>query len=218
MTRRSFIVAARVGSLCLAIPIEARALEPNQLADRMQQFYDKTKTFSAGFKQRYWIEAYRKEKNSNGQVVFSKPGKMSWRYQNNGNRVVSDGDTIKVYEAENKQMYLQKVGTSQYPAALSFLVGGGNLRETFRLKMLDAGAMGFEGGYVMMGIPKKPTPAYQKVFFYVDAKTYQVRRVLMLDVQRNRNRFDFVAPVVNKAVAKDEFLFQPPRGTRIIKP
>ena len=36
-----------------------------------------------------------------GQVIFQKPGKMSWRYTNNGNRVVSDGKIIKVYEAEN---------------------------------------------------------------------------------------------------------------------
>jgi outer membrane lipoprotein carrier protein len=78
--------------------------------------------------------------------------------------------------------------------------------------------MKFEGGYVMMGIPKTPTPAYQKVFFYVDGQTYQVRRVLLLDAQRNRNRFDFVSPIVNKAVTKDEFEFTPPKGTRIIKP
>ena len=81
-----------------------------------------------------------------------------------------------------------------------------------------AHAMGFEGGHVMMGVPKAPTPAYQKVFFYVDAKTFQVRRVLLLDAQRNRNRFDFVTPIVNKTVDKAEFNFNPPAGTRIIKP
>ena len=61
-------------------------------------------------------------------VVFEKPGKMSWRYTNNGNRVVSDGKLVKVYEKENKQMYEQPLDKSQYPAALSFLVGGGNLK------------------------------------------------------------------------------------------
>jgi len=69
-----------------------------------------------------------------------------------------------------------------------------------------------------MGLPKTPTPAYQKVFFYVDAKTYQVRRDLLLDAQRNRNRFDFLTPVVNKQIDQTEFRFEPPKGTRIIKP
>lgn len=221
MNRRTFVIAVAAGLACnltLAAPASAEPLSANQLADQMQKFYDQTHTFQASFQQRYWVEAYRKTKDSNGLVTFAKPGQMSWRYKNNGNRVVSDGKTIKIYEADNKQMYLQPVGNSQYPAALSFLVGGGNLRNTFMLKMLDAHAMGFEGGYVMMGVPKSPTPAYQKVFFYVDAKTFQVRRVLMLDAQRNRNRFDFVTPVVNKTVDKAEFNFTPPAGTRIIKP
>lgn len=221
MNRRTFVIAVAAGLTCnltLATNASAEAITANQLADQMQKFYDQTHTFQASFKQRYWVEAYRKTKDSNGLVTFAKPGQMSWRYKNNGNRVVSDGKTIKIYEADNKQMYLQPVANSQYPAALSFLVGGGNLKNTFQLKMLDAKAMGFEGGHVMMGVPKSPTPAYQKVFFYVDAKTFQVRRVLMLDAQRNRNRFDFVTPVVNKAVDKTEFSFTPPAGTRIIKP
>ncbi|HEY6729076.1 MAG TPA: outer membrane lipoprotein carrier protein LolA [Polyangiaceae bacterium] len=221
MNRRTFVIAVAAGLTCnltLSTRASAEALSANQLADQMQKFYDQTHTFQASFKQRYWVEAYRKTKDSNGLVTFAKPGQMSWRYKNNGNRVVSDGKTIKIYEADNKQMYLQPVGNSQYPAALSFLVGGGNLKNTFMLKMLDAKAMGFEGGHVMMGVPKSPTPAYQKVFFYVDAKTFQVRRVLMLDAQRNRNRFDFVTPVVNKTIDKTEFNFTPPAGTRIIKP
>ena len=221
MHRRSFALLITTGivtELTNVAIVSAAEMTGNDLAARMQKFYNKTRTFRANFKQRYWVEAYRKSKDSNGLVTFEKPGRMSWRYKNNGNRVVSDGKTIKVYEADNKQMYLQSVGKSQYPAALSFLVGGGDLRKTFRLAMLDAKAMRFEGGYVMMGLPKTPTPAYQKVFFYVDAKTYQVRRVLLLDAQRNRNRFDFVSPIVNKKVAQDEFKFQPPKGTRIIKP
>ena len=36
-----------------------------ELADRVQAFYDKTKTFKATFKQRYWIDAYRKSVDSN---------------------------------------------------------------------------------------------------------------------------------------------------------
>jgi outer membrane lipoprotein carrier protein len=221
MKRRDFVLmlsAEFTCNLAFAPPARAAGLSANELADQMQIFYDKTKTFQATFKQRYWVEAYRKTKDSNGLVAFMKPGQMSWRYKNNGNRVVSDGQTIKVYEADNKQMYLQQVGKSQYPAALSFLLGGGNLKTTFMLKMLDASAMGFEGGHVMMGLPKTPTPAYQKVFFYVDAGTYQVRRVLLLDAQRNRNRFDFITPVVNKKIDKNEFQFTPPQGTRIIKP
>lgn len=189
-----------------------------ELADRVQGFYDKSKTFRAKFKQRYYVAAYRKTKDSHGTVVFQKPGKMSWRYTNNGNRVVSDGKRIKVYEKDNKQMYEQDIAKSQYPAALSFLLGGAKLKKEFFLKKLDAKQLKYEGGYVLLAVPKETTPAYQKLLLYIDAGTYQVRRVLMIDAQQNRNRFDFVAPVVNKPVSPSEFVFHAPPGTRVIKP
>jgi outer membrane lipoprotein carrier protein len=195
-----------------------KSLSPNQVAENVQKFYDKTKTFKAGFKQRYIVRAYNKRKDSQGQVIFEKPGKMSWRYTSNGNRVVSDGKIIKVYEADNKQMYEQPLGKSQYPAALAFLVGGGNLKKSFKLRKLNEKQMQFEGGYVLEGVPKEATPAYQKILLYVDANTYQVRRVLLLDAQGNRNRFDFVSPAVNTKVPKNEFAFKPPPGTQVIKP
>jgi outer membrane lipoprotein carrier protein len=190
----------------------------NQVATSVQNFYDKTKSFKAGFKQRYQVKAYNKRKDSQGSVIFQKPGKMSWRYTNNGNRVVSDGKLIKVYEADNKQMYEQSIEKSQYPAALAFLVGGGNLKKSFKLRKLNSKELQFEGGYVLEGTPKEATPAYQKILLYVDGGTYQVRRVLLLDAQGNRNRFDFLTPTVNEKIPAGEFNFKPPPGTQTIKP
>ena len=78
--------------------------------------------------------------------------------------------------------------------------------------------VGFEAGYVLVGEPKDATPSYEKIFLYVDPQTYQVRRVLLLDAQSNRNRFDFVSPEVNKKLPANEFVFAPPPGTQIIRP
>ncbi len=68
------------------------------IADRVQAFYDQAKTYKAKFKQRFTIYAYNRTKDSSGEVVFSKPGKMRWTYTNNGNVVVSDNRHIKIYE------------------------------------------------------------------------------------------------------------------------
>lgn len=192
-------------------------LSAEEIADRVQGFYDKTKTFKAGFRQRYTVPAHNKTKDSTGSVMFEKPGKMSWRYTNNGNRVVSDGKIIRIYEKENNQMYEQPLDKSQYPAALSFLLGSGSLRQSFKLTKLDAKQMNCEGCYVLLGEPKEASATYQKVFLYVDAATYQVRRVMLIDAQRNRNRFDFVTPEVNAKPAPGEFVFTPPAGTQVIR-
>jgi outer membrane lipoprotein carrier protein len=191
---------------------------PEEIADRVQAFYDRTKTFKAGFRQRYTVPTYGKTKDSSGSVVFEKPGKMSWRYTNNGNRVVSDGKIIKIYEKENKQMYEQPLEKSQYPAALAFLVGQGNLRQSFKLTQLDSKQMSFEGGYVLQGEPREATPAYQRMILYVDGAPYQVRRVLLIDAQGNKNRFDFSGTQVNLPPPNGEFVFSPPAGTQVVRP
>jgi outer membrane lipoprotein carrier protein len=199
----------------------AMAADPTaeEIGDRVQKFYDSTATFRANFKQTYNIKVQNVQKVSTGKVVFQKPGKMSWQYDApNGNRVVSDGNTIKVYEKENEQMYEMAVAKSQYPAALAFLMGKGQLTKDFTLRLLDPAQMHFEGGYVLEGTPNEATPAYQKMLLYVDAQTNQVRRALILDAQGNRNRFDFEAPAVNLPVQPGEFDFVPPPGTKVIKP
>jgi outer membrane lipoprotein carrier protein len=227
MTRRllllSLLAAFALGTL---EPAETRA-EPAKAApatdvasivDHVQGFYDKTTVFKADFRQLYTVKAYNKTKQSEGQVVFKKPGKMSWRYTTNGNRVVSDGKLVKVFEADNKQMYEQQMENSQYPAALSFLVGGARLKQSFKLRKLDAKKFKFSGGYVLEGVPKDPTPAYQRILLYVDSQTSQVRRVILLDAQGNRNQFTFDSPVVNVPVEDGEFVFAPPPGTTVVKP
>ncbi|CAN5615559.1 hypothetical protein BH09MYX1_BH09MYX1_33800 [soil metagenome] len=185
----------------------------------VQTFYNATTTFSSDFNQSYFVKAYNQTKTSSGHVIFSKPGKMDWTYRDPvGNRIVSDGVTLNVYEAANKQMYTQSVNQSQYPAALAFLTGQGQLAKLFNFKLCNGAQMNFPGGSVLIGVPATPTSAYEKVLFYVDTATSQVRRVLILDGQSNTNRFDFLAPVVNQPVAPTQFVFTPPAGTSIIKP
>ena len=195
------------------------AAQATAVAQNVQNFYDKTTSFQSDFTQEFFVKAHNVKKQSKGKVTFAKPGKMHWEYSEpKDNRVVSDGAVLRVYEAANKQMFEQNVDKSQYPAALSFLVGGGKLDTIFNFELYDGNAMAFPGGQVLVGTPKQPTPAYTKVLFYVDSATSQVRRVLIVDGQGNRNRFDFDNPKVNDPVDPNVFRFSPPAGTQIIRP
>ena len=195
------------------------AAQAQQVLTKVQNFYDKTTSFSSDFTQEFFVKSHNVKKQSKGHVTFAKPGKMFWEYSlPQDNRVVSDGAVLKVYEAANKQMFEQNVDKSQYPAALSFLVGGGKLSDTFTFELYEGAAMNFAGGQVLVGSPKTPSPAYQKVLFYIDGPTSQVRRVLIVDGQGNRNRFDFDNPKVNETIPADRFKFIPPPGTAVIRP
>jgi len=204
-----------------AAPAPASPL-PNvtQVVTQVQDFYNKTRSFKSDFEQTFVVKAYNMTKRSRGQVTFLKPGKMDWTYADPaGNRVVSDGTTLKVYEEANKQVYEQPVAGSQYPAALSFLTGQGELSSSFNFTLYEGeGQFQFPGGYVLVGEPKTPTAAYTKVLFYVDKQTFQIRRVLIVDGQSNRNRFDFVNPQVNMTVDPNQFVFVAPPNTTVVRP
>lgn len=199
------------------------ALDATKTADtvgKVQAFYDKAQTFSSDFDQQYTIKAYNQIKTSKGHLVFAKPGKMDFTYTDPpNNRVVSDGSKLQAYEAANKQMYETPVNKSQHPAALSFLTGTGKLGESFNFTAYDGAPFQCTPGCtVLMGDPKTPNPAYAKVLFYVDTATSQVRRVMIVDGQGNRNRFDFKDPRVNLPVTPNQFNFTPPPGTTVVKP
>lgn len=195
----------------------ASAADVAQLVGRVQSFYDKTTSFKSDFKQEYYVKVHDKRIRSNGRVVFSKPGKMDWVYDDpKDNRVVSDGALVKVYEASNHQMFEQHMDKSQYPAALAFLTGQGKLADLFTFTVPDG--MSFPNGTVLQGVPKQATPAYATVLFYIDNATSQVRRVMIIDGQANRNRFDFENPRVNEAVPASQFQLNPPPGTTIVRP
>jgi outer membrane lipoprotein carrier protein len=153
-----FLAAACAGSVATAalaadppmpLPHAASGCLPatptaDQAVACVQQVYDQSQTFTSDFSQKFWVKAYNQEKSSHGHVTFAKPGKMHWTYddpQSTGNRVVSDGVVIKVYEANNKQMYEQPIEKSQYPAALSFLTGTGKLGDSFNLEVFPGDQM-----------------------------------------------------------------------------
>jgi outer membrane lipoprotein carrier protein len=220
----STLLAAGVPLVASNAPAQAAATalpvaNAQAVLEKVQAFYDKTTSFTSDFTQEFFVKSHNVKKQSKGKVTFSKPGKMHWEYaEPKDNRVVSDGQILKVYEAANKQMFEQAVDKSQYPAALSFLVGGAKLGETFTFELYEGASMNFSGGQVLVGTPKTPSPAYQKVLFYIDGATSQVRRVLIVDGQGNRNRFDFENPKVNEVISVDRFKFVPPPGTSVVHP
>jgi outer membrane lipoprotein carrier protein len=191
------------------------------MAARVDEIYQPIRRFHAKFEQTYRAKVAGVTKQSTGQLFVQKPAKLSMRYDPpNNNRVVSDGSIVRVYEADNKQMFKQPVARTEYPGALAFIMGKG-LRASFTFVFHDKAK--FPGGKVLMGKPRVRNPAYEKAFFYIDKKLLDakdpkaMRRVLVLDVQKNRNRFDFTDIRQPTEIDPKEFTFTPPPGTTLVK-
>lgn len=191
------------------------------VAEQIDKLFLPVKRFRARFDQKYTAKVHGTTKKSKGILYVLKPGKISLSYQDpNKNRAVSDGTTLKVYEHENKQMFLKDVKNTEYPGAFAFILGKG-LRQSFNFEFHKNSK--WEGGPVLIGTPRVKNPGYETVLFYIDESLLAkgdlgaVRRVLVIDAQKNKNRFDFVRASSPESIKDTMFEFTPPAGTEIIK-
>jgi outer membrane lipoprotein-sorting protein len=191
-----------------------------EVAATVDELFTKQRTYKARFKQDYVAKVAGVTKTSTGMVSVERPSKISFRYDApNMNRIVSDGATLAVYTAEDGQMFTQPVAKTEYPGALAFIMGRG-LRASFTFTFNDKAK--FEGGPVLVGKPRGETPAYESVLFYIDRALLEkkspgaIRRVLVLDAQGNKNRFDFEGAEQPASFDASEFTFTPPPGTHVV--
>lgn len=205
---------------------ETAAAEAAGVAATVQTFYDQTRDVSAHFIQVYVHKLYNRTERSQGQVVFKKPGKMRWDYASpNGKVIVADGNTLQVFdpgeEDEPPQLLVQDMQGAQLPNAMAFLMGTGRLEDDFAFRLLDREHKHFPGGSVLELRPKVETPHYERIVFYVSGAANTrglVQRLVIIDANGNRNRFDFSELKFNTQVADSRFDFDPPAGTRHVKP
>ncbi|XYH95276.1 LolA family protein [Sorangium sp. So ce1128] len=198
-------------------PAEAGSAEA--IAAEVDTIFVGKKTYFARFKQEHTQKISGAVKKQSGTISAEKPDKISFRYDPpSQNRIVSDGVSLKVYVAEDRQMFVTPVQNSEYPGALSFLMGHG-LRPSFTFTFNEKAK--FEGGPVLVGKPRAPTPHYDLVMFYIDRALLAkkdpgvVRRVLIVDAQGNRNRFDFENASQPASIEPAEFQFTAPPGTDV---
>lgn len=206
--------------LTSAIPIGAAEDEAAlRLAQRVEDLYAHAETFKARFRQTFVQRASKKKTVSHGKLAAAGGGKLSFRYASpKGDRVVSDGEMVKLYEAGDETMYVMKLMRARHAFGVAFLLGELRLSKGFRLRLLDPQRKQVKRGSVLEAIPKQPNPLMARLILYVDPVTAQVLRVMVIDGQANTNRFDFDQRVFGADIPEREFRFTPPRGTKVVSP
>lgn len=196
----------------------------------IQAFYDQADTLEADFAQIRYTRLYDRYDRAKGKVVFKKPGKMRWDYEEpNGQVFVTARDKLLIYQPpeegeQHGQLIERSLDQDQLPSAFSFLTGTGELQKDFDVRRLESPKTKFKEGYVLQLIPRKPTPNYEQLVFFVRVlesegkKGAVVQRVLIIDAAGNRNRFDFDQIKFNRPVPDKRFSYRPPKGAYRVKP
>lgn len=185
----------------------AEALE---IADKVQEVYDNVRDFTASFTQEYTSVSMGSTRSSQGQVFFKKPGKMRWDYAGPNERyMISDGSQLWVYEPEFAQYYNQSLEGSQLPSALRFLMGEGNLRDEFAIRIFKQD----DAKITLELVPKQRSSQFARLHFVIDAKDFNVIETTVFDALGNRNRLIFQQTRQNVGLPDSGFNFSPPAGT-----
>jgi outer membrane lipoprotein carrier protein len=191
------------------------------MAADIDSVYQNATRFTARFVQKHKTKVAGVEREMKGVVFIERPNKISFRYDApNKNRIVSDGSTLRIYIAEDEQMFEQPVKNTEYPGAFGFIMGGG-IRRSFEFTFNEKAK--FDLGSVLVGKPREANPQYEQVLFYVHKERLEkkdpgvVTGVLIVDAQGNRNRFEFFDASIPAKIDPAEFVFTAPPGTNVTK-
>lgn len=202
----------------IALPTPA-AGSADEVGLKIDELYKGHQRFSARFVQKHKQKVSGTEREQKGVVTVERPNKISFKYDApNKNRIVSDGATLKVYIADDEQMFQQPVKNTEYPGAFGFIMGSG-IRQSFEFSFNEKAK--FDLGWVLNGAPRSPNPQYEQVLFWINKDKLgakdpgAVTAVLILDAQGNKNRFELFEAKFPDSVDPTEFTFTPPAGTSI---
>jgi outer membrane lipoprotein carrier protein len=186
------------------------------LARAVDDVYSPIASYRASFDQVLTVSALGTTTESHGVLVTARPGMMSWAYDDpEDSRILSDGQTVTVYEAPNKHLFRVPAASSPYPGAFAFLTGQGPLRALFDFIAQGGDSVG-RGSCLLIGTPRALTRAYSRVLYLVDRRTAEVRRVVIVDRAGDQNKIDLRDPVTNADVSADQFTFAPPIDTIVV--
>ena len=207
-----------------AAPAAGPRLPLKDVVEHVQKRYDAAKDFRARFNQTLTNAAFGRKSSSSGEVLLKKPGRMRWNYaQPEVKMYLADGNTLWLFEPEDKQAFKQDLKSSQLPAALAFLAGQGKLSAEFdittadpKLPKLPKAPYGTARDYVLSLSPKTPQAQVKTILFVVDPKTFDVRESVITDQQGNVNDLLFSDIRTNTSIPDATFRWAPPAGVRLI--
>jgi len=190
-----------------------------EMARRVQSHYEAVRDLSAEFVQTSSLASLgpapeQGSDETRGEVVFAKPGRMRWHYLEPAESlVVSDGEDLWTYDPELGEAQHMPVGRGYLSgAAIQFLMGEGEILETFRVE-----ARGCGGPRVALELVPREPASYERLALEVDRESGQVVSTEVVDLFGNVTRVSFSDIRTNTNAPQELFRFEPPEGTEVIE-
>lgn len=204
-------------SVSQALVAQNTILPPaSELAQALQNRYNRIHDFSADFTQTYEGGVLRKKIIERGTVLIKKPGQMRWTYTTPLEKIfVSDGHMTYFYVPDDQQVRINPLptdgGTS---SAVLFFVGEGDLMRDFQISYADTVAS--QNHHALRLVPYEQQADYEWLIIEIDRKNLQINGLITGDKQGGTSRFSLDNIKENIGLTKETFTFNIPDKVDVI--
>ncbi len=203
---------------------------PEEIGARLQAKYDKIKSLTFNFTQYTSGQLTGRGVRGSGMAYFIKTGKQSkmlWDYNSPDKQVIlSDGITLYMYFAKQKQMIITPANSLQQDITYSFFSGAGSLNDDFWVLPPDPDVGVTETDQasfkIIKLIPRKPHSQVKMIHVWVTSDSL-IQRMEIRDYFDTITTLNFSNIKVDSLVGESQqslnalFSFTPPKGTEIIR-
>ncbi len=193
-----------------APPPVVSTADAQALARKVQAFYERTRDLEARFQQTYTYAGFGRRQVSKGTLRVKKPGMMRWDYASPAEKTVAvKGSRLVQYEPDENQAYVDEAfDASAMSAAVTFLLGKGDLAKEFRLSVDASGALVLR--------PKEPDPRVETVALSVGPEG-EVRATRVVDGAGNVNELQLSDVRRNAGIPDAAFEVKLPKDVHLLK-
>jgi len=194
------VYALNVNFILEKLQIRCRSLESIKA-----EFIQKTQVVTAG---------PIKIKEFEGIMYLKRPSKIRWDYYKPSiYQIISDGENIWFYDAEEKQVMIGKLKTyMDKRLLLSLFLNIKNLKKFFKIDYEEKDKF-----FILTLIPYQLIPSLKEAQIWIKKDNFEIKQVETKDFYGNKNKFQFVSIFFNPNLEDKFFVFQTPKGTEIIR-
>jgi outer membrane lipoprotein carrier protein len=197
---------------------EQKDPELERIVAQLQATYQKIQTYRADFTQETNSKVLHNSRKSNGHVMFKKPGRMRWIYQNpHPQEVILQPDRIYIYLPKENQVMTRSI--KDYLSGITpmkFLMGVGNLKEDFTISLVS-GPLDNKDTYHLALTPKEKESLLKELKIWVNKKDFFIEQIETIDFLENWTRIRFSSQEINPDLPDSLFFFQIPKNAEILK-
>jgi len=207
------------GALSAPLLGESPAPGPQEIVDRVQERYEKVKSFSADFRQVFQSQGIYFESDwGEGILLMKRPGKMYWEYQRPTRKLfVADGKQTFFYVPSENQVTISDLDPETADTPLLFLLGPKRIRDDFLVQFETGEEPLDESNLLLRLTPIRARPEFNHLLLELSPQTFLIHKLSMVDPVGNRNDYIISRFRENVKIRDKQFHLELPDGVEIIR-